>query len=82
MRKEHIRSIVCRKYRVQTTDSSHKYKVAENILDRDFYAGQTGQKWVSDLNYIRTAMGCLYLTIVMDLADRCFILYGNLRLCS
>ena len=70
MRKEHIRSIVCRKYRIQTTDSSHRYKIAENVLSRDLHAEKTGQKWVSDLNYIRTAMGWLYLTIMMDLADR------------
>ena len=70
MRKENIRSIVCRKYRIQTTDSSHRYKIAENVLSRDLDAEKTGQKWVSDLNYIRTAMGWLYLTIMMDLADR------------
>ena len=39
-------------------------------VNRDFHAEKTGQKWVSDLTYIRTAMGWLYLTIVMDLADR------------
>ena len=70
MLKENIRSIVCRKYRIKTTDSSHRYRVAENILDRDFHAERTGQKWLADLTYIRTAISWLYLEIVMDLADQ------------
>ena len=69
MRKWDIRSIVRKKW-VQTTDSEHQYTVAENILDRDFYAANIGEKWVSDLTYIRTMEGWLYLTTVIDLADR------------
>ncbi|MFD2285905.1 IS3 family transposase [Pedobacter petrophilus] len=69
MRKFNIRSIV-RKNWVSTTDSKHKYPVAENILNRDFYAARIGEKWVSDLTYIQTAEGWLYLTTVIDLADR------------
>ncbi|MFC5282030.1 DDE-type integrase/transposase/recombinase, partial [Pedobacter alpinus] len=41
-----------------------------NILGRDFYAEHIGKKWVSDLTYIRTREGWLYLTTIMDLADR------------
>ena len=69
MRKFNIRSIV-RKSWVQTTDSEHKHPVAENILNRDFYAARIGEKWVSDLTYIQTAEGWLYLTTVIDLGDR------------
>jgi putative transposase len=70
MRKANIKSIVRKKYRVQTTDSKHIYAPAPNILGRDFYAEHTGKKWVSDLTYIRTREGWLYLTTIMDLADR------------
>jgi putative transposase len=65
-----LKSIVARKYRVATTDSKHGFKVAENLLNRDFQAGVLGRAWVSDLTYIRTTEGWLYLTTVIDLADR------------
>ena len=70
MQKANIKSIVRKKYRVQTTDSNHAYQPAPNILNRNFYAAQVGQKWVSDLTYVRTGEGWLYLTTIMDLADR------------
>lgn len=73
MRKANIKSIVRNKYRVKTTDSDHVYCPAENILNRDFYASETGQKWVSDLTYIQTGEGWIYLTIIMDLADRMIV---------
>ncbi|WP_225540514.1 IS3 family transposase [Empedobacter stercoris] len=44
--------------------------VVENILDRDFESTKPAQKWVSDITYIRTIEGFLYLTIVLDLYDR------------
>jgi len=69
-RKAHIRSIVRKKYRVQTTDSRHLYPIVENLLQRDFSAVRLGEKWVSDLTYIQTNEGWLYLTKIMDLADR------------
>ena len=69
MKKNGIRSIVKRKYRV-TTDSSHTYAVSENHLARDFTATEIAQKWVGDITYIRTDEGWLYLTTVLDLADR------------
>ena len=69
MRELNIKSIVRKKW-VQTTDSKHQYAVAENILNRDFFAANIAEKWVSDLTYIRTMEGWLYLTTVIDLADR------------
>ncbi len=65
-----IRSIMYKKYRVQTTDSAHDYPVAKNLLNREFTAEKPGQKWVSDITYIPTEEGWLYLTTVLDLADR------------
>ena len=70
MHKASIRSIMYKKYRVQTTDSSHDYLVAKNLLNRDFTADRPGRKWVSDITYIPTSEGWLYLTTVLDLADR------------
>jgi putative transposase len=70
MNKADIRSIICKKYRVQTTDSDHAYPVANNLLNRNFDAERLAQKWVSDITYIRTGEGWLYLTAILDLADR------------
>jgi transposase InsO family protein len=55
---------------VKTTDSSHGLAVAGNILKRGFRAANPGEKWVSDITYLRTALGWLYLTVVIDLWDR------------
>lgn len=69
MKQEGIRSIVRKKYRV-TTDSSHQYPVVANVLNRVFTSEQTNQSWVSDITYIGTKEGWLYLTTVIDLFDR------------
>lgn len=69
MRKYGFRSLHAKKFKV-TTDSKHSYPVAQNILDRDFTATRTGEKWVSDLTYIPTKEGWLYLTMILDLYDR------------
>ena len=70
MKELQIRSIIHRKFRVVTTDSNHGHAISPNLLDRDFAATRPGQKWVSDITYVRTNQGWLYLTIVMDLYDR------------
>lgn len=75
MKKAGIRSIVHKKYRVNTTDSNHDYPIAKNLLDRNrpptrFIPGDIGRAWVSDLTYIKTTQGWLYLTVILDLADR------------
>lgn len=70
MRSEGLRSIICKKFRGTTTDSRHHFPVAENLLNRDFHADHEGQKWVSDITYIPTNQGWMYLTIIMDLYDR------------
>jgi transposase InsO family protein len=69
MQRAKIRSKVKRKF-VATTDSKHTHPVAENLLNRQFEPGQTDQIWVSDLTYIRTAEGWLYLTVIIDLCCR------------
>mgnify|MGYP003633046341 FL=1 len=70
MRSEGLKSIINKKYRCTTTESNHSLPVVENHLDRDFSASRPGQKWVSDITYIPTKQGWLYLTIVLDLFDR------------
>ncbi|GLU55249.1 hypothetical protein Dfri01_47100 [Dyadobacter frigoris] len=69
MKKAQIRSIVKRKFRV-TTDSEHKYPVVENRLNREFKVEKIATTWVSDITYIKTTQGWLYLTIILDLAVR------------
>lgn len=70
-----IRSVVHRKFRMRTTDSNHNYPIAKNLLDRNrpptrFAPGAVAKAWVSDITYIRTTQGWLYLTVIVDLADR------------
>ena len=55
---------------VKTTDSRHNLPVVENILGRDFRAFYAGEKWVSDITYLRSASGWLYMTVIFDLWDR------------
>jgi putative transposase len=64
-----LRAKVSKKFRV-TTDSKHNYPVSENLLNRNFTATSLAQAWVSDITYVRTQAGWLYLTVVLDLADR------------
>lgn len=70
MRSMGIRSIISKKFKVCTTESDHPYAPSKNLLDRDFTATQPREKWVSDITYVRTQQGWLYLTVVMDLFDR------------
>ncbi len=58
-----------RKYK-QTTDSKHNNRVNENLLNRDFVAEKPNEKWVSDITYISTMEGWLYLSSVIDLHSR------------
>jgi putative transposase len=53
-----------------TTDSNHKKSVAQNILNQNFSAYSTNQKWVSDITYIPTKEGWLYLCVFIDLYSR------------
>lgn len=55
---------------VPTTDSKHDYPIAPNVLNRQFKADRENQVWVSDLTYVRTDAGWLYLTVIIDLYDR------------
>lgn len=69
MRKEGIAAKIFRKYRL-TTQSDHKRVISDNILDREFNRGRVNEVWTSDITYIRTDEGWLYLAAVMDLYSR------------
>ena len=60
---------VTKKYKA-TTNSKHNLPVADNILNQNFKAGKPNEKWVSDITYIPTREGWLYLAGVMDLYSR------------
>ena len=64
-----LQGVTPRKFRV-TTDSDHGHPIAKNLIDRDFVASRPNEKWVTDITYIWTAEGWLYLAIVMDLFSR------------
>lgn len=69
MRAGGIRAVGKRKYRV-TTRSQHSYPVAENLLDRQFTIDRPNAVWLSDITYLWTSEGWLYLAAVMDLHSR------------
>jgi len=69
MRAAGIRAIKPKRF-IATTDSKHNYPVAPNVLDQEFQATRPGEIWVSDITYVRTKNGWLYLTVIIDLYDR------------
>lgn len=70
MQKMGLKSTHTKKYRVQTTDSSHTMPVASNLLNREFEARFPNEKWVGDITYIPTHEGFVYLAVVIDLFSR------------
>ena len=64
-----LRSKLSKKFKI-TTDSKHNYLVVENVLNRQFLASEPSKVWVSDITYIYTKEGFLYLTTIIDLYDR------------
>jgi len=69
MKKNGIRFKVARKFKA-TTNSKHNLPVAENIHNRDFTADEPNQKMVSDITYLWTDEGWLYIAGVMDLCGQ------------
>ncbi len=54
----------------RTTDSNHDSPIAPNVLERDFTQEAPNQAWVTDVTYIFTAEGWLYLAVMVDLFSR------------
>jgi putative transposase len=53
-----------------TTDSKHAFPIAPNILERDFTARAPDQAWVTDITFLWTNQGWLYLAVILDLFSR------------
>lgn len=69
MRQAGLKPVWKRKF-IHTTDSKHDLPIAANILERQFNPATPNVAWVSDITYIRTGSGWLYLAIVLDLFSR------------
>ena len=69
MHKSGIRARTKRRFKA-TTNSKHKYPVVPNLLQQNFQIDAPNRVWVSDITYIRTMEGWLYLTVVLDLYNR------------
>jgi transposase InsO family protein len=69
MRVQRLRARPRRHYRT-TTDSRHGLPVAPNLLARRFAVAQPNTAWVTDMTYIWTAQGWLYLAVIIDLFSR------------
>jgi len=64
-----LRSKTVKRFRV-TTQSKHTFAVSENVLQRDFSVSAPAKAWVSDITYLWTRQGWLYLCVILDLWDR------------
>lgn len=69
MKANDIKAKTVKKYKA-TTNSKHNLPVAENLLNREFEAEKPNQKWVSDITYVATDEGWLYLAGVLELCGR------------
>jgi putative transposase len=72
MNKYNLLSVIRRKRYVRYGEALHRYP---NLLNRNFAAERPNQKWVTDISYIRTAQGFLYLSIIRDLYDNSIVAY-------
>jgi len=70
MRKLELKARIKRKFVPRTTESDHGHRIAENRLDRRFACDLPNTKWVTDITYIPTGEGWMYLAAVMDLCSR------------
>ena len=75
MREDGLRAKKTRRFRV-TTNSNHVHAVAPNLLNRRFAVGEiegVNQVWASDITYVPTRQGWLYLAVVLDLKSRAVV---------
>ena len=70
MREMDLKSRVCKRFTPTTTQTDPTKQPAENKLDRDFTADAPNRKWVTDITYLATACGWVYLAAVVDLFSR------------
>ena len=72
MQKYNLLSVIRRKKYRNYGESLHRYP---NLLNRNFKAEKPNQKWVTDISYIKTNQGTLYLSIIRDLFDNSIVAY-------
>ncbi len=72
MQKYGLLSVIRRKKYRNYGEYLHKYS---NLLNRDFSAERPNQKWVTDISYIHTKQGVLYLSVIRDLYDNSIVAY-------
>ena len=72
MQKYNLLSVTRRKKYQRYGECLHRYP---NLLNRDFHADRPNQKWVTDISYIKTEQGFLYLSIIRDLYDNSIVAY-------
>ena len=69
MKEHNIKARGKRKF-IVTTDSKHSLPIAPNLLNRNFQPDAPNRVWTSDITYIQTDAGWLYLAVVLDLYSR------------
>ena len=72
MQKYDLLSVIRRKKYRKYTDVVHKFP---NLLNQNFEADKPNQKWVTDISYIHTSQGVLYLSVIRDLYDNSIVAY-------
>jgi putative transposase len=72
MRRQGLRMKVRRPWKT-TTDSKHSFPIAENILNRKFMVSAPDQVYVTDITYLKSRAGWLYLTVFLDLYSRMIV---------
>ncbi len=72
MRENEIQPKQKRKFKI-TTDSKHDLPIAPNLLNREFSVEEKDEVWVSDITYIETGQGWLYLSVFIDLYSRAVV---------
>ena len=72
MNKYNLLSVIRRKRYVKYGEALHRYP---NLLNRNFIAERPNQKWLTDISYIRTGQGFLYLSVIRDLYDNSIVAY-------
>ena len=72
MQKYNLLSVVRRRRFYKYTEHIHKY---QNLWKQDFTAYRPNQKWATDISYIHTKQGVLYLSVIRDLYDNSIIAY-------
>ena len=76
MQKYGLLSVIRRRKYYTYSDVLHRYP---NTLNRDFHADRPNQKWVTDISYIKTGQGFLYLSVIRDLYDLSIVSYRTSR---